>query len=100
MTPNGSRRRILGYFTKDFLNKMAGCVRSREWRTSAATETCFFVIYLDLLKNPYTFWDKSHTILRVRAKTKMRMSARWNIRMRVHGNLDTVNKSSINKYFL
>jgi hypothetical protein len=65
--------------------------------SSAATGTYFFGIYWDLLKNPDTFWDKSHTILRVRAKAKMRMSARGNMRVRVHGNLDTVNKSSINK---
>jgi hypothetical protein len=34
----------------------------------AATETYFFGIYWDLLKNRYTFSDKSQTIFKVRVR--------------------------------
>jgi len=36
----------------------------------------FFEIYLDFLINPYTFFNKSRTILRVKAKAIVRVKAR------------------------
>ncbi len=40
--------------------------------TSATTGTYFLGIYWDLLKNPYIFWGKSHTILRVRMRERVK----------------------------
>jgi hypothetical protein len=52
------------------------------------------------LKNSYIFWDKSHTILRVRRRERERGRGRAMVRVRAREkreHLDTVNKSSTNK---
>jgi hypothetical protein len=38
---------------------------------AAATGTYLFGIYLDLLKNPGTFWNKSHMSSKLRVRAKM-----------------------------
>jgi hypothetical protein len=48
---------------------------------TAATEIYFSGIYWDLLKNPHTFGDKFHTILRVRVRVRARPGARARVRV-------------------
>jgi hypothetical protein len=45
----------------------------------------FFEIYWDFLINPYTFFNKSRTILRVKAKAIVRVRAQTQLRVKVRG---------------
>jgi hypothetical protein len=45
----------------------------------------FFGIYWDFLINPYTFFNKSRTILRVKAKAIVRVRAKTQLRVKARG---------------
>ncbi len=49
----------------------------------------FFGIFWDFLINPYTFFNKSRTILRVKAKAIVRVRAKTQLRVKARGQLLT-----------
>jgi hypothetical protein len=55
------------------------------WQDTAVTKIYFFGIYWDFLINPYTFFNKCRTILRVKAKAIVRVRAKTQLRVKARG---------------